>query len=99
MATTERHSFATEHLQCPTAFSAIFQDAMTKRKARLRRSLVTSRSHAWRRSPTHAMIRPTGLGVTERHPAKDHAMPTICLARQPIFDRDLKVVAYELLFR
>jgi EAL and modified HD-GYP domain-containing signal transduction protein len=26
-------------------------------------------------------------------------MPTICLARQPIFDRDLKVVAYELLFR
>ncbi len=26
-------------------------------------------------------------------------MPTVCLARQPIFDQSLKVVAYELLFR
>jgi c-di-GMP phosphodiesterase len=26
-------------------------------------------------------------------------MPTVCLARQPIFDQTLKVVAYELLFR
>jgi c-di-GMP phosphodiesterase len=26
-------------------------------------------------------------------------MSTVCLARQPIFDRDLKVVAYELLYR
>ena len=26
-------------------------------------------------------------------------MTAVCLARQPIFDRDLKVVAYELLYR
>ena len=26
-------------------------------------------------------------------------MTTVCLARQPIFDRHLKVVAYELLYR
>jgi EAL and modified HD-GYP domain-containing signal transduction protein len=26
-------------------------------------------------------------------------LPTVCLARQPIFDQNLKVVAYELLFR
>jgi c-di-GMP phosphodiesterase len=36
-----------------------------------------------------------------RRPVDKGEIPasTICLARQPIFDRDLKVVAYELLFR
>jgi EAL and modified HD-GYP domain-containing signal transduction protein len=45
-------------------------------------------------------IAPTSMPMTPgAGPQEGNALMSVCLARQPIFDRDLKVVAYELLFR